>query len=610
MPETASTPSSRDRSLARSWAYLIPYRGKIALGVTMLLATNAAFIGIPVLLGKITDALGEPNPAQTVPPLAAAMVGFALLTAVTRIGSRTLIFNAARAAEFDLRSKLFRHLLSFEPRFYQDNPTGDVMSRVTNDVQTVRAMWGVGILNVVNTAFAFATVLFMMLRVDPVLTLWAIVPYPILVVLGRTFGRHIFRASRAVQEHLGKLSSSIQQDLTGIAVIKTYTLETTRYEAFRRASEDLLIRNMTLTHLRGLMLPALTALASLSTVAVLWFGGKQVIEGNLSVGSMIEFFSYLARLVWPTMALGWMLSLMQRGIASWTRVDEFLSTEARIVDGPAAPLDIAQIQGLIEVRHLTVQLGDRKVLDDVSVRIEPGEAVALVGRTGSGKSMLVNALARLIEVPASTVFIDGHDITTLPLVNLRHMISYAPQESFLFSASIRANIAYGLGAPGAVADDSEARDRAILRAAHDAGLRRDLDVFPGGLETIVGERGLTLSGGQRQRVALARALAANAPVLLLDDSLSSVDAETEAEILAGLTSHLAGRTSILISHRVAALRRANRIIVLDQGRVVETGSHETLIAQSGLYAEIYQSQLDSAVAEGASLDIAEAKAQA
>ena len=602
----------KEGSARGPWTYLLRYRRPIVGGVVMLLLTNALFLGIPWCSGRIVRALQAGDPDGEVAWLALAIAGFAVGTAVTRIYSRIWIFNAARSGEYDLRSDLFRHLMGLDQPYYRAHPTGDVMSRLTNDVQTVRAMWGAGILNVLNTAFAFVTVLAMMIRIDPWLTLLACVPYPTIVFVGRVFGKRIYKGSQAVQAQLGTLSNEIQEDLTAIAAIKTYGLEATRRERFRRSSEQLLGANMMLTRVRGQLGPAFVALGSLSTIIVLYAGGMR----GLSVDHLIEMMGYLTRLVWPTLALGWMLSLLQRGRASWSRVAALLDTQATIVDGPGPGLPAGERQGGLAVRGLTVELGGRRILDDVSFEVKAGTTTAIVGRTGAGKTTLVEAICRLIDIPAGAVFLDGRDVTALPLADLRAAIGYAPQESFLFSTSIADNVAFGFGAgsslPKARADEldkigagtagitasafagAEPLPR-ITRAAEAAGLARDLDAMPDHYATIVGERGITLSGGQRQRVALARAIASDPRLLILDDSLSSVDAGTERVILAQLAEVLRDRTALLISHRVAAVENAQQIVVLDDGKVAEKGTHRELLAAGGLYAELYRSQLESVV---------------
>jgi ATP-binding cassette subfamily B multidrug efflux pump len=602
------------------WTYLLRYRGRITAGMGMLLLTNLLYLGVPVTMGMAVEALRGGEALGTVPTLAVLMIGFAVATAITRILSRVWIFNAARAAEYDLRSDLFGHLLRLEPAYYRDHPTGDVMSRLTNDVQTVRAMWGAGVLNLVNTVFAFASVLVMMLRIDPVLTLWAVLPYPTILAVGQIMGKRIYRTSREVQAQLGAMSSKLQEDLGGIHLIKNYGLEDIRRDQFRAASLKLLDANMAITRVRGQLVPLLGALAAIGTMIVLWTGGRAAIRGDINVGQVVEMLAYVARLVWPTLALGWMLSLLQRGKASWSRLQQLFDTKTKLDDGDgtleptAASPSAGSVVGRVEVKHLTIELDGRKVLDDVSLELRPGTITAIVGRTGGGKSTLVDALCRMIDVPAKTIYLDGSDITALPLPTLRGSIGYAPQEAFLFSTTIADNVAMGYGSgralPRARADEltmlgagtaAEADDPLaggvvdprVTRAAEAAGLSRDLSAMPEGFSTVVGERGITLSGGQRQRVALARAIAADRKVLVLDDSLSSVDAETERVILGHLREVMRGKTSVLISHRVAAVKRADQILVLDAGKIVERGTHAQLLAAGGTYAELYRSQLDT-----------------
>ncbi len=578
----------------------------------MLVLTNVLFVGIPVTTGLIVDALQGGRPDE-VPRLAALMVAFAAGTAITRILSRVWIFNAARAAEYDLRGDLFRHLLRLDLPWYRAHPTGDVMSRLTNDVQTVRAMWGAGILNVINTLVAFVTVIAMMVRVDPWLTLWACLPYPTIAVLGRIFGKRVYKTSQAVQAQLGALSNEIQEDLTSIQAIKSYGLEGVRKERFRVSSQKLLEKNMALTRVRGQLGPAFAALGALSSIVVLWVGGRAVMRGDIALGQLVEMSGYLARLVWPTLALGWMLSLLQRGRASWNRLETLFAERPTVTDGDGGRLDATELRGGVEVRDLKVALGGRTILDGVSFTVPAGTTTAIVGRTGSGKSTLVEAICRLVDIPPGTVFLDGRDVTSLTLRDLRQAIGYAPQEAFLFSTTIADNVAFGYGAgssiPRARAEELErvtgslaphlgipaftegAPDPRITAAAEAAGLTRDLAAMPDHYATVVGERGITLSGGQRQRVALARAIASDPRLLILDDSLSSVDAETEKVILERLQQVLAGRTALLISHRVAAVKNAHQIVVLDEGKVAETGTHAQLLARGGVYAELYRTQL-------------------
>ncbi|MBA2537991.1 MAG: ABC transporter ATP-binding protein [Deltaproteobacteria bacterium] len=620
---------SEEAATRSSLGYLKPYRGAMVRGVVMLLLTNVFYLGIPETLKRAVDAI-DATGADADPivlaidqmtgggvrrelydyifVLIALLAGFAVITAITRIVSRIWIFNAARAAEYDLRSDLFGHLMTLSPAYYRTHPTGDVMSRLTNDVQTVRAMWGAGLLNLINAIVAFVTVLGVMIATDPIVTLWAILPFPLIYIVGQAMSRRIYSTMRGVQAELGALSSHIQEDLGAIQVIKTYGLEDVRRKGFVERSHKLLAQNMEASKVRIQLGPMLNSLAALGMAILILFGGRALIQGDMSKGEIVAFSGYLARLVWPTLTLGFMLALVQRGRASWVRLVQLQDEKPEIPSGTAAPLEVTAKPARVEIKGLTIAIGERKLLDGIDLTMEPSTITAVVGRTGSGKSTLVDALCRLIKVPEGTVFVDGRDVTTLPLESVRSQIGYAPQEAFLFSTTIADNIAMGYGggsaipaarareleAMGAAAEKQDLRDDAkVIAASESAGLDRDLAVMPEGLATIVGERGITLSGGQRQRVALARALAAAPRLLVLDDSLSSVDAETERKILKNLRAVMHGRTAVLISHRIAAIKDADQIVVLDQGKVVARGTHTQLLAQGGLYSELYRTQLDT-----------------
>jgi ATP-binding cassette, subfamily B, multidrug efflux pump len=605
-------------STRSSLAYLRPYRRTLVAGVVMLLATNLFFLGVPEFLKRAVDAL-RAGQFDAVASAVLLLIVFALATAVTRILSRVWIFNAARAAEYDVRSELFGHIMTLSPGYYRDHPTGDVMSRLTNDVQTVRAMWGAGLVHLANSITAFATVLTYMILLDPKVALLAITPYPLIFFVGQALSRRIYRTTREVQAELGGLSARIQEDLGAIQVIKTYGLEDVRRAGFLDASKRLLDKNMQAAIVRIQLGPILNTLAPLAVAILILVGGRAVIARDISVGAYAAFGALLARLVWPTLTLGFMLALVQRGRASWARLVELQDTETDIPDGEGPPLATTSAPARVDVMDLTIKVAsqnaDRVLLDRVSFALEPGSITAIVGRTGAGKSTLVEALCRLVPVPPATIFIDGHDVTTIPLPSLRAQLGYAPQEAFLFSTTIADNIAMGYGAGTAIPAARRAEleragaaasapdlspDARVTEAARAAGLERDLAAMPDGLATVVGERGITLSGGQRQRVALARALAARPRLLVLDDSLSSVDAETEKLILANLRDVMSGRTAVLISHRVAAIKDADQILVLDQGKLVERGSHAELLAAGGVYSELYRTQLASELLQEAS----------
>ena len=588
------------------------------LGCLCLAATNGLGLAIPWLLKNAIDTLGQ---ARGVPALAQAghlvartaliIVGCALVQALIRTWSRVLIFNAGRNIEYRLRRDLFSHLARLDPGFYRRHPTGDLMSRLTNDLSAVRMLFGPGLLNLVNTFLVYASTVWLLLHLSPRLTLFALIPYPVLILGGRAFTRAMYRASRDLQDQIGHMSTAVQEDLAGIAVIKQYALEPQRHAAFAEQSGHYLDRSLKLVRARGSLMPLFALIGGVGTLIVLWVGGREVIRGHLSVGGLVAFNAYLVYLSWPTMALGWILSMWQRGVAGWVRVRELLETVPEIGDGALTASGIAHaaaadpdgkaaraIEPSIDVRGLSIVRDGRAILDQVSFSLAAGDTLAIVGRTGSGKTTLVDSIPRLTEVPPGAIFVGGRDVTTLPLRALRGLVGYAPQEAFLFSATIAENIAFGAARPDV--------DRATIeRAAQAAGLSRDIAAFPDGYDTVVGERGITLSGGQRQRVALARALCADPHILILDDSLSSVDAETERDILARLRPILAGRTSILVSHRVAAVKDASQILVIDGGRVAERGSHAQLLAAGGLYAALYHEQL---AAEKAARAAAEAAA--
>ncbi len=563
------------------------------LGCVCLAVSNILGSAIPWLLKVAIDVLRRAHLApelaaarRTVTHTALAIVGCALLQAIIRTWSRMAIFNAGRDIEYGLRRDLFGHLVRMDPAFYRRHPTGDLMSRLTNDLGAVRMLFGPGILYPINTLCIYITTLTPMLLISPRLTLYALLPYPALILGGRAFTRTMYRASRDLQEQIGRMSTAVQEDLAGAAVIKQYALEPLRHSAFLRQNEQYLDRALRLVRARGTLGPLFAMFGGVGTLVVLWLGGREVIRGRLSVGGFVAFNTYLVALSWPTIALGWVISMWQRGQVGWRRVQEILATPPGIADvGDGASLAGASaLVPSIEVRELTVERDGRKILDRVSFSLAAGDTLAIVGPTGSGKTTLVDAIPRLTDVAPGTIFVGGVDVTSIPLRALRSLIGYAPQEAFLFSATIAENIAFG--APGADVDRA-----GVERAAQAAGLTRDIAAFHDGYDTVVGERGITLSGGQRQRVALARALCADPRILILDDSLSSVDAETEREILTRLRPILGARTSILVSHRVAAVKDASQILVVDGGRIAERGTHAELLVAGGVYAGLYREQL-------------------
>ncbi len=566
-----------------------PYTRRFAWGFVLLLATNALSLWIPWLLRDAIRAMELGSELRVVVELALAMVAVGLLQAVVRTVSRRMILGASRHIVHDIRQAFFAHLQRLGPSFYDTQRIGDIMSRGVNDVRLVQGFFGPGALNLLNTAIVYAAVLILLLRINVSLTLISLVLYPVLFVGVNRVSRRVYSRSLAVQEQLATISNRAQENISGIQQVKIFAQEDREIDAFRELCDEFRRRNMSMATLRGGMLSLIGIISGFGTLIVLFVGGKFVIEGRMELGDFVAFNAYLGLLVWPTIALGWIINTIQRGVGAMGRIEEILlrvpdSTGADPISEPADPLD-----GEIEIRRLTFEYprsrsaDDRgsslAVLDDVTLSIPRGSRVAVVGPVGSGKSTLANLIARLYPVPPATIFIGGTDVNDVPLRRLRSSIGYVPQEAFLFSRSLRDNIA--LGQPDATAQEVAE----VVELAH---LEGDIAAFPQGLETRVGERGFTLSGGQRQRATLARAVLGHRPFLILDDSLSSVDADTERAVLEAIQDRTRDRTLILISHRLSTLAGMDRIFVMDAGRLVDSGTHEDLMRRGGLYAEMFR----------------------
>ncbi|MBI4515568.1 MAG: ABC transporter ATP-binding protein [Deltaproteobacteria bacterium] len=578
--------------MGRLRGYLWRYRRRYLAGGACLLVTASLAMSVPYLLKQAIDAVEQGQPYRNVLVFAAAIIAIALVQGLVRTCSRVLIFNAGRDVEYDLRNDLFAHLQRLPQSYYHAQQTGDLMSRLVNDVTAVRLLLGPAILNLVNTPIYYVYAVSIMLSLDATLTLMALLPYPLLLWLVKYYSRQLMEGTLHVQERLAEVSSAVQENLSGIHVVQSYVAEAAETAKFEQINRRFLADSIELAKVRGRMFPAMKVASSLGTLVVLWYGGAHVISGRLSLGDLVAFIGYLALLAWPTMALGWMLSVLQRGRAALQRLEHIFAAVPEIRDAPdAAPLPL--VRGRIEFRNVDFAYhtphNGHQVLDNISFTVEPGQQLALVGRTGSGKSTIARLLPRLADVSAGAILLDGRDIRTLPLQQLRRSIAFVPQDPFLFSDTIADNV-------GFVLDPVD--QAAVERAAQAAGIADEIAAFRYGYDTIIGERGITLSGGQRQRLTLARAIAAAPQVLVLDDALASVDTRTERRILRALREILHGRTSIVIAHRISTIQDADMIAVVDDGRIVEVGDHNALLARAGFYADLYRQQsLEEELAE-------------
>ena len=582
------------------------------LGLICSVITTAITLVAPLVLRyAIDDLTAEVTRAKLV-LYASGLLGVGLLGGVFRFWTRRILIGASRDLEYDMRNDFFAHLETLPLAYYQANRTGDLMSRATNDLNAVRMMIGPSIMYSANTLLTFVAALAMMVAIDARLTLLSLVPLPFVSISVNYFANRIHKGFEEIQAQLSEVSAVAQEALAGVRVVRAYRQESAEIDRFRRANLEYLRRNRKLIVLQGFFFPTMGLFLGLGSMLVLWLGSRAVITHRITLGEFVAFFAYLTMLSWPMIAFGWVTNMLQRGMASWKRMLQILDTEPAIRDQAGPQPNLPAIRGEIEFRNLSFSFGETPILRDVSVRIPAGQTTAIVGVTGSGKSTLIGLITRLHEPPAGTVLVDGRDVREWPLATLRSAIGFVPQEPFLFSDTIGDNVAFGLDArrfardgqdaqsrrqgsssePGA-ADTMWSRERRELieRAAATARLDKDLADFPKGYDTMVGERGITLSGGQKQRTALARAIAVDPKILILDDSLSSVDTYTEEEILSRLKGVMRERTSLIVSHRISTVRDADQILVLDGGRIAERGTHDELIGKGGLYAELHEKQL-------------------
>ena len=594
------------QNLEPLFPFLRPYAQRYRHGFACLLGDVAFWVAVPQIIRYAVDDIRQALTTETVIFYSALLLGAALCKGFFLFWTRMILIGISRDVEYDLRNAFYRHLTRLSQSYFHRTRTGDIMSRGINDLNAVRMMLGPGIMYSVRTVVLLSAAVIIMLQISVKLTLYCFALVPLIAVVVSYFGRRIHERFETIQAMMSNLSAKVQESLAGIRVIRAFTQEDADLKQFEELNADYVARNQKLIRIWGMFYPSLEVLMGLVAVTVLWVGGREVASGNISIGDFVAFTVYMGQLSWPMIALGWVVNLYQRGTASLNRLNEILSETPEIADRPELarqdPVSIAftaraassdgsdnqpapseEIGGAeIEFRNLTFSYNGRPVLQDINLLIPAGSTLAIVGPTGSGKSTLASLIPRVYEAPPETVLVDGKDIRDHRVSDLRRMIGFVPQETFLFSETIRENIAFGV---------DKAPEEAVRLAADISGLLMDVEEFPDGFDTLVGERGVTLSGGQKQRTAIARAILRNPRILVLDDALSSVDTYTEEVILTRLRSVLHGRTAILISHRISTVRDADLIVVLSEGRVVERGTHEELIERGSYYPDLYQKQL-------------------
>lgn len=573
------------KSLRPLFPYLKKYRKSYIVGTLCVFVNNGVWILFPQVIRRAVDDLHVGVTREKLVTYAMLLLAVACTKGIFQFLTRYIMIGISREVEFDLRNDLFRHLETLSYSYYQRTRTGDIMARATNDLNAVRMLLGPAIMYSANTIVFTAGALAFMMSISPKLTLYAFLPLPAVSIIIQYFGRQIHERFEKIQAMFSEISARAQENFSGARVIRAYVQEEAEIAGFEAANREYIGRSLKLVRLMGMLWPTLEVMLGLAIVLVLWLGGREVLQGRITVGDFVAFNTYMVQLTWPVIALGWVINIFQRGTASMGRINEILIEKAEIADA----LNLAdknvratQVEGEIEFRNLSFGYNGTQVLRDINLKIPAGSSLAIVGPTGSGKTTLVDLIPRIYDAEPGMVLIDGRPIREFPLEVLREEIGFVPQETFLFSESVRENIAFGVVG---------AKDADVRSAARAASIAEDIESFPEQYQTMVGERGITLSGGQKQRTAIARALMRNPKILILDDALASVDTQTEDRILNHLRDIMKGRTTIFISHRVSTVRNADMIAVLHAGQIVELGSHEELLAHNGYYTGLYNKQL-------------------
>ena len=562
--------------------YMQRHAGKLLAGVVLIIIANIFALVPPLILQRAIDSLTNINASSLLARYALLIIGVAIVAGIFQFFSRYVVNSVSRYVEYEMRTELFKHFQELDLEYFQQRKLGDLVARATNDLSQVRQMLGPGVSNLFNATIAFSLTAIAMLQVDVRLTLYSLIVMPAITAFFILISGTIRRQYREVQDQFGEVSARAQENFSGIRVVKAYAQEEAELAAFNRVNQEYVERSIRYTRLNALLYPSMYFISGLAVAILLWRGGLDVIAGRITIGHLVQFTAYLGALTWPMISLGWTVNLFQQGSASLSRIQEVQQTPPAIRNARTVDQSFMPQSGRVELRHVSFAYGDREVLHDINLVVPAGTSLGIVGPTGSGKSSLMNLIARVYDVTGGAVLVDGRDVRDISLPNLRKIIGYVPQESFLFSLSLRENVGFGVET---LSDDQ------LEHALHVSQLAKDVTDFPRGVDTMVGERGVTLSGGQKQRTSIARAVARNPLILMLDEAFSSVDTNTEAAIMRELALVMRDRTSIVVAHRVSTVQHLDQIVVIRDGRITEQGTHMELLALNGTYTTLYRQQL-------------------